>query len=161
MSALPKTAMALVEARAASPIGRWLNFEAHLDDRGLLYRLGFAEQHIGNPAIRALHGGVIGAFLELAAQAELAAELGAPAALRTVTFGIDYLASSRAEDMLARASIVRRGRRVAFLEAVGWQGDEHRPVAAARICVRMEGAQNKAGDPPSGSARSDPHRTAT
>jgi acyl-coenzyme A thioesterase PaaI-like protein len=137
VSAIPAAATALVEARGATPIGRWLNFNARADERGLLYRLGFAEQHIGNPAIRALHGGVIAAFLELAAQAELAAELAAPALLRTVAVSVDYLASSRAEDMLARVRLLRRGRRVAFLEATGWQGDEARPVASARICIRI------------------------
>lgn len=137
MSDLSPAAVNLATARGATPIGRWLNFEARADARGLLYRLGFDERHIGNPALRALHGGVIGAFLELAAQAELAADLGASETLRTVTFGIDYLASSRPEDMLARARVMRRGRRVAFLDATGWQADESSPVAAARICIRM------------------------
>ena len=125
-------------ARAAglTAFGRWINFSIDEDRGGLLYALGFQERHIGNPGIRSIHGGVVSSFLELAAQAELSARLrGAP--LATATFSIDFMASTRAADMKARARLDRLGRRVAFLEARAWQESEDRPVAAARICIRI------------------------
>lgn len=129
--------IARIAPRAASPMGVWLGFAATPEDGGALYRLAFSEEHIGNPMIRALHGGVISAFLEFAMQADLAARLDAATPVATVNVAVDYLASSRAEDMLARVKLLRLGRRVAFLEAWGWQQDEHRPVATARACLRI------------------------
>lgn len=121
----------------ASAIACWLGFAAAETGEGFLYTLRFDEKHIGNPAIRAMHGGVIAAFLEFAAQCELAARLDAGAALKTVNIDIDYLASSRAQDMTARANVTRLGRRIAFVEATGWQESQDRPVARARLRIRI------------------------
>jgi uncharacterized protein (TIGR00369 family) len=119
----------------AAPIAEWLGFSSEAPGEDRLYRLTFNETHIGNPAIRALHGGVIAAFLELAMQEELRANGRAPEA--TVNVTIDYVASSRAEDMTARVRVIRIGRRLAFLEAEGRQADGSRLVAVARACLKL------------------------
>lgn len=137
MSATSENSLEIVRVLSASPIARWLDYSAAIEEGGLVHRLGFAERHIGNPAIRALHGGVIALFLEFAAQVEFCASLGRLEKARTVSISIDYMASSKAQDMTARVVIARAARRIAFLEATGWQGDETRPVAAARVCLRI------------------------
>lgn len=126
-----------IAAHAASPMGQWLGFRGEADGDSAVYKLAFCEEHIGNPMIRALHGGVIAAFLEFAMQADLAARLEADVSISTATMAIDYLSSSRAEDMRARVSVLRLGRRIAFLEAAGWQADEARPVAIGRASLRI------------------------
>lgn len=118
----------------AAPMAAWLGFSAAETPDGFLYRLAFNEAHIGNPAIRALHGGVIATFLELAMQAELSAKTGLP--VSSVNLAIDYLSSSRPEDMTGKVRILREGRRVAFAEAEGWQA-ETRLVAIARCCLKL------------------------
>lgn len=120
---------------ARSPIAEWLGFSAESAGDDHRYRLTFNEAHIGNPAIRALHGGVIAAFLELAMQTELRA-LGRDLEA-TVNMAVDYVASSRAEDMTAKVRVVRIGRRLAFLEAEGRQADGDRLVAVARACLKL------------------------
>ncbi len=125
---------ALIERSA---IAGWLGFSAKEDGGGLVYALAFDEKHIGNPLIRALHGGVIAAFLEVAAQCEVAAKLGGGASVKTVNLDIDYLTSSRAQPMQARARITRMGRRLAFVEATGWQASEEKPVAKAQFRLRI------------------------
>ena len=120
---------------APSPIAQWLGFSVVECDRERVYRLAFNETHIGNPAIRALHGGVIAAFLELAMQTEL--KSCGPSLAGTVNVAIDYVSSSRAEDMTARVRILRMGRRLAFLEAEGRQADGTRLVAIARACLKL------------------------
>lgn len=132
------TRLEIIRAFSAAPIARWLNYSADIEDGEIRHRLGFTEQHIGNSAIRALHGGVIAAFLEYASQIELSAMLGRKMRARTVSTSIDFMASSKAQDMQARVAIARAGRRVAFLEASGWQSDPSRPVATARVCLRIE-----------------------
>ncbi|MEQ8934819.1 MAG: PaaI family thioesterase, partial [Amphiplicatus sp.] len=129
--------LARIAARAASPMGEWLGFSSEAEDESAVYKLAFSEEHIGNPIIRALHGGVIAAFLEFAMQADLAARLEAGTPISTTTMAIDYLASSRAEDMRARVRIMRLGRRIAFLEATGWQADKTQPVAIGRASLRI------------------------
>lgn len=119
----------------AAPIAEWLGFSSEETPEDRVYRLAFNESHIGNPAIRALHGGVIAAFLELAMQADLRANGRTPEA--TVNVTIDYVASARAEDMTARVKLIRIGRRLAFLEAEGRQADGSRLVAVARACLKL------------------------
>lgn len=121
----------------ASPIAKWLAFSADIEGDDLVYRLAFAERHLGNPTIRAIHGGVIAAFLEFSAQCEVAAALQSANGLRIHNMDIDYIATSRAQDMSARARITKLGRRVAFVEVSGWQESEGRPVARARFRIRV------------------------
>lgn len=131
--------LALIEDYAkAAPIAGWLGFSAAAEKDDVIFTLAFAKRHIGNAQIRALHGGVIAAFLEFSAQAALHAQLGGERATLTVNADVDYLASGRAQDMKARAAFTRIGRRLAFVEVVGWQKDEASPVAAARFRFRIE-----------------------
>ena len=139
--------VAAAHTAMASPIGRWLNFSAERHETGLVYALRFDERHIGNPGIRAIHGGVVSAFLELAAQCELAARLEG-AAISTTVVSVDFMASTAAADMKARASIERLGRRIAFISAHAWQRSEDRPAAAARICLRIGDLVEKSGPGP-------------
>ncbi len=92
--------------------------------------LPFQERLIGNSAIRALHGGAIGSFLELTAMAQvfLATDLERPPKPIDVT--IDYLRSGRAEDLFARCTLNKLGRRIANVRAEAWQSRRDEPVAA-------------------------------
>jgi uncharacterized protein (TIGR00369 family) len=116
---------------AASPYARFLGLRIDLADGRVTGVLPYAPHLIGNVVLPALHGGVVGAFLELTSLAQLA-ELAPGAQVRTVDVTVDYLRSSRAVDSYARAEVMRLGRRVANVRAVAWQGDERRPVATLR-----------------------------
>lgn len=120
---------------AAQPIAKWLSLSVVEGDLPI-FHLSFDEKHIGNPAIRALHGGVIASFLNLAMQACAHAETGLRP--RPSSLSIDYLSSSRPEDMTGRVKILRIGRRLAFLEAEGWQAGGTRLVATARATFALE-----------------------
>lgn len=120
-----------------SPIANWLGFSASRVGEQNIYRLAFDEKHIGNPAIRALHGGAIATFLEVAAQCELVGNLDTDASIKTINADINYLASSRAQAMEGSATITRLGRRIAFVEATGWQQSADRPVAKAAFRFRI------------------------
>ena len=122
------------EFASRAPLSAWLGFEAFGEDE-ITCRLSFNETHIGNPAIRALHGGVIAAFLELSMQADLFART--QALVTTANISVDYLSSSRPENMTGRVKLLRQGRRIAFMEASGWQADETRLVAVARACFTL------------------------
>ena len=121
----------------AAPVSRWLGFSAASDNDDLVFQLSFAEHHIGNALIRALHGGAIAAFLEFSAQAALHAQINGDLSITTVNTDIDYLTSARAQDMKSRVKFLRIGRRLAFVEATGWQKSEATPVAVARFRFRL------------------------
>jgi acyl-coenzyme A thioesterase PaaI-like protein len=107
--------------------------------------LHYAARLIGNPLIPALHGGAIGAFLEIAAIVELAwsqnwermeaLEGAVPPELsalpKTIDFSVDYLRSGLPRDVFARARVTRSGRRYASVFVEGWQDNRLRPIAQA------------------------------
>ena len=123
--------------RERSAMARWLDRSATIEDGRLLYRLGFAERHVGNPVIRALHGGVISTLLETAGTLEVVTRRTKPLRVRTISVHVNYLRGARDQDMLARVQVARMGRRIAFLEATGWQTTEEEPVARAAIALRV------------------------
>ena len=114
---------------AARPYARFLGMQASYEGRRVAALLPFSEHLVGNPLIPALHGGVVGAFLELAALAELAAH---GHAARTVDVTIDYIRPARAVATHAHAQVIRRGRRVANVQVTGWQESPQQPVATLR-----------------------------
>ncbi|MEX0839215.1 MAG: PaaI family thioesterase [Parvibaculum sp.] len=115
----------------AIPYARFLGIT--IDQRGneVTTVLHFSPQLIGNPVLPALHGGVIGAFLETTAIAQLIFEAGEGALPKPIGITIDYLRSGRPVDTYGRAEITKQGRRVATVRAEAWQDDRARPIAVA------------------------------
>jgi acyl-coenzyme A thioesterase PaaI-like protein len=140
---------ALARLVDSSPYHKFLG--VGFDRRGdeLTARLSYDEKLIGNPLVPALHGGVTGAFLEIAAIIQLSwgmvweiMESGGAGAERiargdfppmpkTIDFSIDYLRSGKPRDAYARAVISKHGRRVANVRVEAWQDERGRPFAAA------------------------------
>jgi len=127
------------------------HLDVQFDRRGdeLTARLPYAEKLIGNPNLPALHGGAVGAFLEIAAQIELswsiiwevmegdgpgAAAIAAgqfPPMPKTIDCTVDYLRSGRPRDAYARARVNRQGRRYASVQVEAWQDNRDRPFVTA------------------------------
>jgi uncharacterized protein (TIGR00369 family) len=87
---------------------------------------------IGNPILPALHGGVLGGFLETTAILQLVFELGGVDMPKPVDINIDYLRSGRVVETYARAVIAKQGRRVVNVHAEAWQEEHTRPIASLR-----------------------------
>ena len=131
-------ALTCVQSRIdGSAMFQWLGIKAEIEENALLYRLTFREDHIGNPILRALHGGVISSLLESCAQLEITAREADSVRLQPVSVHTSYFTSSLPEDMMVRATVRRLGRRFAFLECDGWQKDETSPVARSAIGLRV------------------------
>jgi acyl-coenzyme A thioesterase PaaI-like protein len=90
--------------------------------------LPYAETLIGNPALPALHGGVLGTFLELTALAQLFVQSDAARQPRPVGVTIEYLRSGRPIDTYARAHVKRIGSRIANVYAEAWQETRAAPI---------------------------------
>lgn len=113
------------------PYARWLGVEGRVEDEGLLFVLPFREELLGNPILRALHGGVMSAFLEHAAAMELIWRLESRAIPKTVSITVDYLRPARAATTYARAGVTKLGRRASAVSVRAWQESEDKPIAQA------------------------------
>jgi len=112
-----------------TPYVRFLGFKAELDGDALVGVLPFSEHLVGNTFIPALHGGVIGAFLEMTALAQLFIVQPPGPRPKTIDVTIEYLKPGRAQTSYARAEVRKIGRRVANVQVEAWQESRARPVA--------------------------------
>jgi uncharacterized protein (TIGR00369 family) len=111
------------------PYVRFLGMRVEMAGDEMTAVLPFAQHLIGNPMLPALHGGVIGAFLEMTALAQLSLAQPAGRIPKTIDVTIEYLRSARAQDTYARATLRKIGRRVANVQVEAWQESRAQPVA--------------------------------
>jgi uncharacterized protein (TIGR00369 family) len=114
----------------AIPYARFLGVEIERSDGVLECILPFRPEIVGNPILPAVHGGVLGAFLELTALLHLLDESGIEKVPKPITFSVDYLRSAGPSTTRARAEIFKLGRRIANVRVVAWQEDRAKPVVA-------------------------------
>lgn len=114
------------------PYAQWIGLQIEIQDEMPLFHLPFQESHIGNPLLPALHGGLIGGFLETAALLQLMWACKTTLIPRIVDFSIDYLRAGKPEDVWGYCDIVRQGKRIANVEMRAWQTDRSKPIVAAR-----------------------------
>jgi len=98
----------------------------------LTFILPYSPQIIGNPMLKALHGGAVGAFLETAAIVQLwlmqnSKSLPKPLP-KPIGINIDYLRRGKPQDTFARAYIAKQGARVANVRVRAWQDSYAEPI---------------------------------
>jgi uncharacterized protein (TIGR00369 family) len=120
----------MIEVLAAIPYARFLGVAMERVDGTVECVLPFRDEIVGNARLPAVHGGVLGAFLELTALLRLIDESGTNRVPKPITFSVDYLRSAGPATTRARAEIFKLGRRIANVHVVAWQDDRARPVAA-------------------------------
>lgn len=136
---LPHNVITRLESRiAASEMAGWLNLSVTLEDDTLIYHLGFDEAHIGNPVIRAIHGGVVSTFLETASWYETYARLPEDVDINVTSVHTNFLRSTTPTNVHGSVSIHRLGRRFGFLAATCWQENRDNPVATAETGIRIK-----------------------
>lgn len=128
----PLTQAQLRDLIAQIPYARFLGVEAELRGDELTMVLPFKQELIGNPMLPALHGGVVGAFMELTAVATLSVVQRHARMPKTIDIGIDYLRSGKPRDTFARARVTKLGRRIANVRVEAWQQDRDDPIATLR-----------------------------
>jgi uncharacterized protein (TIGR00369 family) len=101
-------------------------------DSPLRFFLPFRAELVGNSALPALHGGVVGALLETAALIQVIVSERQSRLPKLVDFSVDYLRSARTRDCHAVCEVVRRGNRIVAVAVRCWQEDDARPIATAR-----------------------------
>jgi uncharacterized protein (TIGR00369 family) len=120
----------VIDVLNAIPYARFLGVDVERVGGVLQCVLPFRDEIVGNPILPAVHGGVIGAFLELMAILRLIDESGTSNLPKPINFAIDYLRSAGPTTTRARADIFKLGRRIAVVHVLAWQDDPARPVAS-------------------------------
>jgi len=117
---------------AAIPYATFLGVQVQQQGNEVITVLPFKEVLVGNPILPAIHGGVIGAFLEITAVLQLLYETACERIPKTVDVNFDYLRSGRAVTTYGRAIVNRQGRRVANVRSEIWQESRDRPIALSQ-----------------------------
>lgn len=112
-----------------------LTVEPATEDQAPTLLMPFATHLLGRPGF--LHGGAIGGLLEMAAIVALWHALedegGDQARVKPINGTVDYMRGGREKETRARGLVTRLGGRIANVEAVAWQDDPAKPIAAARM----------------------------
>lgn len=120
------------------PFAGFLGVHVECAGDELTAHLPFNDRLIGNPMIPALHGGVIGAFMEITAMAQLAFSEGFEDIPKPIDVTIQYLRSGKPTLTYARAVVNRVGRTVANVEVSAWQEQRRHPIATLQAHFLIE-----------------------
>lgn len=117
-----------------SPYANALGVKRIREPEREILAMPFGDHLVGRPGF--LHGGAITGLVENAAwfmlRDMLDREDGA-ATFKPITITVDFLRGGKTVETYAAANIVRMGRRLAVVEAWGWQEDEASPIVRADL----------------------------
>jgi len=124
------------------PYAAYLGIQAQVEGNDIIFIMPADRKLIGNTALPALHGGVVGAFMEQAAGLHLVAKMNNPVLPKIINFSLDYLRSARLQDSYARCSLTRQGRQIANVSITAWQEHIDTPFAIARAHYLVPGTDH-------------------
>lgn len=125
------------------PYARFMGFEVRVEDGEVIGVLRYSDHLVGNPNVNALHGGTLGALMELTAIFKLLHAAESVRIPKTVNITVEYLrTAAKGQDTYAKAHFVRHGRRVANVRIEAFQDDPSRPVAAANAHFLLEPSES-------------------
>lgn len=121
------------------PYAAYLGIDAQVHGNEILFVLPQDKKLIGNPTLPAVHGGVVGAFMEQAATFHLIAKMEQPTLPKIINFSLDYLRPTRLRDTYAQCTLTRQGRFIANISITAWQEQSDKPNAIARAHFLIPG----------------------
>jgi acyl-coenzyme A thioesterase PaaI-like protein len=120
------------------PYASLIGVECELLGHDVIFKLPFSDDNIGNPILPAIHGGVIGGFMELGASLHLLMFLDTLKMPKIIDFSLDYIRAGKARATFAECKVTRQGSRVANVVINAWQTHRSDPIATARCHFLLE-----------------------
>jgi uncharacterized protein (TIGR00369 family) len=124
----------LAEHIKAPPFHQFLDLElVDLDGEAgtVTLRMPFRPEFRRSPKSRQIHGGVIGALIDIAGDYALASKLGG--GVPTIDLRIDFLRPAEDTALLATARVVRQGRTIGIVD-IEVSDESGRLIAVGRGC---------------------------
>jgi len=103
-------------------------------------RMPFRNELIGNMILPALHGGTLGALMEITALTACQQLDALHRMPKLIDSTMDFLRSGRARDTFAMAKIIRSGQRVITVHVDCWQDDPSNVIAIMRMQLLVAGS---------------------
>ena len=129
------------KAHQDMPYTAFIGLQVCLNDQGTpLFQVPYRPENIGNTFMPALHGGMIGGFIESVATLFLRQHSNLEQFAKVIDFSIDYLRPGLSETMYAACTLTRQGSRIAHLSVHVWQSHVERPIAIGRVHCLMPAA---------------------
>lgn len=122
----------------AIPYAGLIGAEFYPQGDELLFRMPQKASNIGNPILPAIHGGVIGGFMEISSALHLMVSQTSLKFPKIIDFSLDYLRAGADRDTFAYCDVTRQGGRVANVEVHAWQESRDKPIALARAHFLLE-----------------------
>ncbi len=119
------------------PIDQWLDISQIKSSDDNIYQMSPSDKHLGNPAIRAIHGGVVTTFMERVAEIELSNHSKTSKDTKLISTNVDFLRSAKLEPLFGSAKIIKLGRRLAVIDVYAWQDAIDIPVAKATLSLKL------------------------
>lgn len=101
-------------------------------DGQLIFTLPFQCQNIGNWTLPAIHGGLIGSFMENSAILHLLWHNESTEIPKIINFSLDFLRPGKPEPLYVRCHFVKKGRRIDNVAIEAYQENPNKPIAVAR-----------------------------
>jgi uncharacterized protein (TIGR00369 family) len=120
------------------PYAELIGIEFDKQSEDLAFKLKKKPSNIGNPILPAIHGGVLGGFMELSAALHLLVSQTTLKFPKIIDFSIDYLRGGADRETYAYCEVSRQGGRVANVEIHAWQESRDKPIALARAHFLLE-----------------------
>lgn len=121
---------ALEQALLIAPFHRWLGLSIReCDAHGIVIAMPWRDEMTSNPALPAMHGGILASLIDLTGFYSLLA--AGHACTSTADLQVDYHRAASREALLARGQIVRVGKRLSVAE-VRITGEADRLLASGR-----------------------------
>lgn len=120
------------------PYAGFIGLECQQFGDDLIFCLPPKPENLGNPILPAIHGGVIGGFMEVSAAIYLMMSQENFRIPRIIDFSLDYLRAGLDRETYAECQLTRQGNRVANVQVTAWQKSRAQPIATARAHFLLE-----------------------
>ena len=122
----------------AIPYARTIGMRCLRAGDEVIFTLPARKENIGNPTLPAIHGGVLGGFIEQSAIIRILMLLEKPNFPKVIDLSIDYLSAGHFQETYAECVVLRMGRRIANVSVSVWQTQKAKPIATARVHLLLD-----------------------
>lgn len=122
-----------------SPFNRWLQLAVgEITRQGVVLRIPFREDMVGNAELGVLHGGVMSALIDTAGCYAVVARTGR--AVATIDLRVDFHVAASGSDLYAHAEILRLGKNLGSVDVRVLDSSDRLVASGKVLCINPKSA---------------------